>query len=124
MQRGTTGPYMVYLLADQRAGPYVVGVGGELAEVVREVREVHFQRECRTGDRTLFPFCLVWLERTQTHAAACERAAQIRSWPHRWQRRLVESVNPDWREWSQTECGFPRAFWQCIPERVGGLQPA
>lgn len=115
----TNGPHMVYLLADQRRGPYVVGVGGQLDDVVQEVRELHFKRECRAGDRFLAPFCLVWVERFATHADASERAAQIRAWPHRWQRRLIESVNLDWWEWSQTEYGFPRIFWQSIPEIAG-----
>lgn len=70
MQRGTTGPYMVYLLADQRAGPYVVGVGGLLAEVRHEVGENH-DRRCRAaGDRHLPPLCLVWCERIEAHSAA------------------------------------------------------
>lgn len=119
MQRGITGPYMVYLLADQRAGPYVVGIGGLLDEVMREVRETHRKRVATSGDRDLAAFCLVWYERMETSAEARTRAAEIRRWPHRWQRRLIESVNPDWWEQSQMESGFPRSFWQCIPEKAG-----
>lgn len=110
--------YMVYMLADQRVGPYVIGVGGLLDEVMREVKDVHFKRTCAAGDPNLFPFCLVWLERMDTLSAALERAAEIQKWPHRWQRRLVESSNPEWWEWSQTESDYPRSFWQSIPETL------
>ncbi|MBT2746630.1 MULTISPECIES: hypothetical protein [unclassified Lysobacter] len=109
---------MACLLADQRAGPYVVGVGGLLADVMREVKETHFKRACAADDHGLAAFCLVWYEQMETHDAARMRAAEIRNWPHRWQRRLVESVNPDWWERSQMESGFSRAFWQAIPEKV------
>lgn len=112
----STAPYMVYLLADQRAGPYVIGVGGLLEDVMREIKQTHFERTCAADDPRLAAFCLVWFERMQTQSAALARAAEIRRWPHRWQRRLIESVNPDWWEQSQRETGFPREFWQAIPE--------
>ncbi|MGO1069688.1 hypothetical protein [Lysobacter sp. CA199] len=110
---------MAYLLADQRVGPYVVGVGGLLADVMREVKETHFKRTCAADDIYLAAFCLVWYEPMQTMEATRRRAAEIRRWPHRWQRRLVESVNPDWWERSQMESDYPRAFWQSIPEVAG-----
>ncbi|WP_152670223.1 GIY-YIG nuclease family protein [Lysobacter capsici] len=94
----TAAPHMVYLLADQRAGPYVIGVGGLLADVMQEVKATHFKRTCAANDIYLAAFCLVWFERMQTRSAALARAAEIRRWPHRWQRRLIESVNPDWWE--------------------------
>lgn len=111
----TAAPHMVYLLADQRAGPCVIGVGGLLEDAMREVRQTHFKRTCAADDIHLAAFCLVWFERMQTHSAALARAAEIRRWPHRWQRRLIESVDPDWWERSQMESGFPREFWQAIP---------
>lgn len=111
-----TGPHMAYLLADQRRGPYVIGVGGELAKVMAEVKEAHQKRVLASGDKMLFPFCLVWFERTATLQTAIDRADEIRSWPHRWRRRLIESVNPDWLEQSQIEDGAPIFMWQCIPE--------
>ncbi|HKX79598.1 MAG TPA: hypothetical protein VJM34_13855 [Novosphingobium sp.] len=114
----TTASWMVYLLADQRRGPYVVGVGGLFDDVMLEVRETHRKRVAASGDRHLAAFCLVWYERMETYTEARTRAAEIRRWPYRWQRRLVESVNPDWWERSQMESGFPREFWQSIPERV------
>lgn len=111
-------PYMVYLLADQRAGPYVIGVGGLLADVMREVKQTHFERTRAADDIRLAAFYLAWFERMPTRAAALARAAEIRHWPHRWQRRLIESVNPHWWEQSQMETGFPREFWGTIPETI------
>ena len=116
----TTAPWMVYLLADQRCGPYVVCVGGLLDQVMQEVRETHRKRVAASGGRSLAAFCLVWYERVGTYEEARTRAAELRRWPHRWQRRLIESVNPDWWERSQMESGFPRSFWQCIPENANG----
>ncbi|KRB07832.1 hypothetical protein [Lysobacter sp. Root690] len=112
-----TTPYMVYFLADLRTGPYVIGVGGLRADVMREVKETT-RRICAADDSYLPAFCLVWFERMPTHSGARARAAQIRRWPHRWQRRLIESVNPDWWERSQMETGFPREFWQAVPETL------
>ncbi|ALN88849.1 hypothetical protein LC55x_5603 [Lysobacter capsici] len=65
---------------------------------MREVKQTHFKWTCAADDIYLAAFCLVWFERMQTRSAALARAAEIRRWPHRWQRRLIESVNPDWWE--------------------------
>jgi hypothetical protein len=64
-------------------------------------------------------FCLVWYERVETYEEARTRVAEMRRWPHRWHRRLTESVNPDWSEHSQMASGFPRRSWQRTPEDAG-----
>ncbi|WP_408952116.1 hypothetical protein [Lysobacter sp. Hz 25] len=68
-----TSPWMVYLLADQRAGPYVMGIGGLLDEVMQEVRETHRKRVAASGDRNLAAFCLVWYEGVKTYEEARAR---------------------------------------------------
>lgn len=53
-----TTPYMAYLLADQRAGPHVIGVGGLRADVMREVKETT-RRICAADDSYLPAFCQI-----------------------------------------------------------------
>lgn len=66
----TAAPHMVSLLADQSAGPYVIGVGGLLEDVMREVRQTHFKRTCAADDIHLAALCPVWFERMKTRSAA------------------------------------------------------
>lgn len=70
----TAAPHMVYLLADQRAGPNVIGFGGLLADVMREIKHMHFKRTCAADGIHLAAFFLIWFERMQTHSAALPRA--------------------------------------------------
>lgn len=44
----TTTQSMVYLLTDQRIGPYVAGVGALLADVMREVKEAQLPSGARS----------------------------------------------------------------------------
>jgi putative endonuclease len=41
---------------------------------------------------------LVWYEAHQTAMAAIEREKQIKKWERAWKLRLIEELNPDWKD--------------------------
>ena len=41
---------------------------------------------------------LVWYEHRHTMEAAIRREKQIKQWQRAWKIRLVEEVNPEWRD--------------------------
>ena len=43
-------------------------------------------------------FSLVWYEHRHTMASAIRREKQIKEWRRDWKIRLIESMNPDWRD--------------------------
>jgi putative endonuclease len=41
---------------------------------------------------------LVWYEHRQTMEAAIRREKQLKAWKRTWKIRLIESMNPGWRD--------------------------
>lgn len=110
---------LVYLLAHRRSGPYLIGVGRDLDDVGQQVREIQLAR-AKSGEQQIRDhYWLVWYEREATYAKACARMAQLRRWPLSWQRRLIESMNPDWLEQSQLALGVAPELWNRVHETTG-----
>jgi len=84
----------VYILASQRIGTLYVGVTSNLPARVWQHRNDlvdGFSREHGTH-------LLVYFEMHGTIIAAITREKQIKEWKRLWKLRLIESLNPEWRD--------------------------
>lgn len=109
-------PWLVYVLAHQRSRPYIIGVGRDLEQIGYDAFE-HGSRIMKAANRySRDPFLLMWYEAQSGRDQALARAAQIRRWPHAWQRRLVETSNPQWLEQWKQEIGVSPLLWAQVPE--------
>lgn len=107
----------VYLLAHLRRGPYYIDVASDHDAIEQRVKTLLRQRQNMCGDGpVLDPAMLVWHEVCDSEAAARARAAEIRAWPQRWQRRLIESQNPHWLEQGGLLMGMPFNCYRIVPE--------
>lgn len=117
-----TGHY-AYLLAATRRDPYYIDIAPTLNDVRRTSRNF-MQARCElTGCELWDPALLVWHAACESEAAARDRVAGIRAWPHRWQRRLVEIHNPYWLDQHMLLEGWPPEHWYVIPETVPATGP-
>ena len=84
----------VYILANRRNGTLYVGVTSNLPARVWQHRNDlidGFSSEYGTH-------LLVYFEMHSTMLAAITREKQIKEWKRLWKLRLIESINPDWRD--------------------------
>jgi putative endonuclease len=84
----------VYVLASKRNGTLYVGVTSNLIKRVWEHKH-HFAAgftQKYSVDR------LVWYELHETMASAISREKAIKNWKRSWKIRIIEAVNPEWRE--------------------------
>jgi predicted GIY-YIG superfamily endonuclease len=108
--------WLVYLMACQRGRPYIIGVGRDIEQIGYDCFE-HKSRIMWLANRySRDPFLLMWYEAATGRDQALTRAAQIRRWPHAWQRRLVETSNPQWLEQWKREIGVSPLLWGYVPE--------
>jgi putative endonuclease len=86
--------YWVYMLAHKRDGTLYLGVTNDLARRIYEHKQKAFPgfTSRYTVDR------LVWYEEypTPTEAIAGEKA--MKKWRREWKIKLIEDMNPDWRD--------------------------
>lgn len=61
---------------------------------------------------------MTWFEVCNDPAAAQARANEIRRWTHAWQRRLVETLNPQWLDLAAYALGFPGKLAQVGERQV------
>ena len=87
-------PYYVYLMASRRNGTLYLGVTNNLVRRVYEHKnKVVPGFTSRYGvDR------LVWFECYDDPENAIAREKDIKKWRRAWKLRLIEQMNPDWRE--------------------------
>ena len=84
----------VYLLASARNGTLYTGVTSNLPRRVSEHRlklYSGFTREYGVER-------LVWYEQHGTMLSAIRREKRIKKWRRRWKLKLIEDMNPDWRD--------------------------
>ena len=84
----------VYIMANRYRGTIYVGVTSAL-----------WSRVCDHKNGTTPGFTssygvktLVWYEHRQTMEAAIRREKQIKNWQRAWKVRLIEEMNPQWRD--------------------------
>ena len=88
----------VYILASKRNGTLYVGVTRDLRRRIEEHRQGLIEGFTkRYGVKRL-----VWVERHESIAAAIQREKTIKKYPRRWKLNLIERLNPQWRDLSET----------------------
>jgi putative endonuclease len=88
----------VYILASQRNGTLYTGVTSNL---VRRVWE--HKNDAKNGfSKRYGVHLLVYFELHSDMLSAITREKQIKKWNRAWKIRLIESVNPEWRDlWNE-----------------------
>lgn len=84
----------VYLLASKRNGTLYVGVTSNLVKRV-------WQHKAHVTDGFVSKYrisSLVWFELHETMEAAIRREKQLKKWRRAWKIRMIESMNPKWRD--------------------------
>ena len=84
----------VYILASKRNGTLYVGVSSNL------IQRVWQHKEAKGADFTHAHGVklLVWYEVHQTMEQAITREKAIKEWRRAWKMRLIEEMNPGWRD--------------------------
>ena len=84
----------VYLLASGRNGTLYIGVTSNLIKRVWEHKShvvEGFTKKYRVDQ-------LVWYEVHETMESAIQREKEIKEWQRKWKLRLIEELNPDWKD--------------------------
>jgi putative endonuclease len=84
----------VYLLASQRHGTLYLGV---TSDVVKRVF-AHKSEVVKGFTQRYAVHLLVWYELHATMLAAITREKQLKKWNRAWKIRLIEEMNPEWRD--------------------------
>lgn len=91
---GHKGVYYVYIMASKRNGTLYIGVTSDLAKRVYEHKNDFVDGFTkRYGVHTL-----VYYEVGESQDGSLWREKNLKSWRRRWKIRLIESVNPEWRD--------------------------
>ena len=91
-------PYYVYLLARRRCGTLYLGVTNDL---VRRVWE--HKTKAQSGFTARYGVDrLVWYEVYERMDEAITREKSLKKWHRAWKIRLIEEMNPEWRDLYET----------------------
>ncbi len=91
----------VYIMTNQRNGALYTGVTSNLSQRVWQHKNDTFEgfsKKYRTK-------MLIWYEVGESIEGAIMREKQIKKWNRIWKLRLIESMNPEWRDLSQDVLG-------------------
>jgi putative endonuclease len=86
--------YYVYILARRRNGTLYVGVTSDLVKRVYE----HKSDLVDGFTKKYGVHNLVYYETAHSIDSAIAREKQMKKWNRAWKMKLVEKVNPDWRD--------------------------
>jgi putative endonuclease len=86
-------PY-VYLLASKRNGTLYVGVTSDLVQRVWQ----HKNDVVAGFTKQYGVHQLVWFEEHESMESALAREKAIKEWQRQWKLKLIEAVNPEWRD--------------------------
>lgn len=95
--------YFVYLQTNRRNGTFYVGVTNDLPRRC-------MQHRARVGDAFTKRYGikhLVWFESHSDPREATRREKRIKKWPRAWKLRVIEELNPEWRDLSYALGGRP-----------------
>jgi len=90
----------VYILASARNGTLYIGVTSDLHKRIWQ----HKNDEMPGFTRTYKVHMLVYYELHGTMYTAIAREKQMKKWRRAWKLKLIESVNPDWRDLYEDIC--------------------
>jgi putative endonuclease len=89
--------FYVYILASQRNGTLYTGSTDSLAKRVWE-----HQEGVRPGFTSKYGVKrLVWFEQHGSREDAFRRERRIKKWERLWKIRMIERLNPGWRDLSE-----------------------
>jgi putative endonuclease len=89
-----TLPLYVYLLSSRRHGTLYLGITNDLLRRVYE----HKSGNIRGFTARYRVDRLVWFEAYDDPAGAIVREKAIKKWRRDWKIRLIEELNPEWRD--------------------------
>lgn len=104
----------VYVLSSKVRGTLYVGVTSNLALRMSQ----HDQGLMDGFTRRYGIKCLVYYEMHETMVGAIEREKRLKRWNRLWKYRLIEQMNPEWRNLFDPETG-EIAFGPAEAERLG-----
>jgi len=89
----------VYILASKRNGILYVGVTSDISNRVN----LHKQDLIEGFTKKYGVHLLVYYEMHHTMPDAIRREKQLKKWNRAWKVRLIEQLNPEWRDlWTET----------------------
>jgi putative endonuclease len=89
----------VYILASRRNGVLYVGVTSNISNRVN----LHKQNLIEGFTKKYGVHLLVYYEMHETMPDAIRREKQLKKWNRAWKVRLIEQLNPEWRDlWTET----------------------
>jgi putative endonuclease len=83
----------VYIMASGRNGTLYIGVTSNL---IQRVWQHKHDKKGFTGRYEIFD--LVYFEQHVSMEAAILREKQIKEWKRQWKMRLIEEMNPEWKD--------------------------
>ena len=95
--------YYVYILASKRNGPLYIGMTNNLARRVWEHKQGLIKGFTQKYDVNR----LVYSESFARARDAIEREKRLKKWNRAWKIQLIESVNPGWKDLSETLMYMP-----------------
>jgi putative endonuclease len=84
----------VYILASKPNGVLYIGVTSDLVARVSE----HKQKLLPGFTQKFGVHTLVYFENFETMDAAIQRETRLKKWNRAWKVRLIQQMNPDWRD--------------------------
>jgi len=94
--------YYIYILASRRNGTLYIGITNNL---VRRVYE-HKNNLVKGFTLKYKVHRLVYYEQHDNVDSAIQREKQLKSWHRRWKIRLIEEMNPEWKDLYQDIMGL------------------
>ena len=90
--------YFVYIFGDQPSSNLKIGIAGDLQERLQEVNQGFAQDATVAGERQK----LVYYEHYEREEIAINREQEIKNGGEDFTLRLIESMNPNWLDLSDT----------------------
>jgi len=89
--------YYVYILASDRNGTLYIGMTNNLARRMDQ----HKEHQANGFTDKYNVTRLVYVEPHSTAMQAITREKQLKKWKRSWKKRLIEEMNPEWRDLSE-----------------------
>ncbi|MPZ57853.1 MAG: GIY-YIG nuclease family protein [Rhizobiales bacterium] len=86
--------FFVYILASRRNGTLYTGMTDDLVKRIWQHRNGVVPGFTKRYEVKM----LVWYELHETRESAFTRERQIKKWNRAWKLRIIEQMNPSWRD--------------------------
>ncbi len=90
--------FYVYIITNKPKGILYIGVTNNLARRIYE----HKNKMVKGFSKRYNLDYLVYAEEYQTAYDAITREKQLKNWHRDWKIGLIESINPQWKDWYET----------------------